>query len=452
MKKTAFSLLAGLLLLLQPSGAQTVQDIGDSPLFSRNLPEYHISDFVTEEGWDLHCHHFFQTHKRWLMTFCNTVNGHCEMYLAEAWNPSGEWTIIRDADGKPLEFIKQTEDWEDPVYGIGGLSVVQHYRTDHNYMGWYQYREAGDTTDHGWRTAMCISKDGISWENKTRCNFDKSFTDKFMWGTIGQVVYDFINDEFVGIIHGDTRNTGDKSFNACIGAIVKSADGINWSLYSIIEPMDPTCVEGEMFDGLSLARFDGYWIALGARWNHSESKFIKNTTMAVSKDLKNWEMMMNPFDSPHGQIKYPAIFTALNSIYFSWIDGMPNALGNTIALARIERVANAPIEKRYAELAGGASACLKYYPAGNCDGHLEIKASCKTPVTMEVRVYPVWWDNLRRFSVRAATPCFTKKFRFKPGTDILTTGVIRFPKMFDVELINCSTGAKAEDVSLIICR
>lgn len=423
-------------------GKTLYQNIDTFPFLRKSIESYVISEY------DFGLSDFHSCKIVWMRTFdkwycyfyaVDTLNVP-GIFIAEATNPSGEWTLVKDGNDNPVR-VQPTgeEDFEKAGTYIGGLCVVQYAGS---YRGWYQYTD----NDNNKRCAWCKSTDGKTWTDKTPCIFDSTITSIFNGGylSITDVTYDWVSKKYIGLIHA--------SINALMCCVASSSDGISWTLVSIPNILNLNTPSGEAFDAFALERFGNIWVIMAHRYDRTEGTLIKNDVFAVSADLNNWETIVHPMLGVNAEcVKYPCIRQAINSIYFVFVSGYGNGSTSKLCFGRMEHSQNPPIEKHYDSLVYNTPTSLKYYGNGDVNARIEVKATVSDSAQIKVDVYPVFTDNQRLIFIEGATPCYTKTLEFIQGTDIILTEEFLLPHLYDIQLTNISNNSTVENVEMNIC-
>lgn len=139
----------------------------------------------------------------------------------------GTWSDLNTGSA----ILSASEAWEDASYGIPTLIYTQPVASG-DYVGFYQYIR--DPEGDVW-TGKATSSDGLTWTGKTACTFNLDAVG-FPNNGIGivDVVFDYANDEYVGLFHAKRKATASGSTTGYIGLIGTSDDGVAWTITQVL--------------------------------------------------------------------------------------------------------------------------------------------------------------------------------------------------------------------------
>lgn len=375
-----------------------------------------------------------------VMRTTDISSGNWELLLSDGtWKSN--WDLTVDT---PKNIISLPSEWAqdsdyDTDYGIGTVNFV-YAPYGSAYKGWGTVLYKGKYT-----SAYCESNDGINWDNFQMCVFDSTITSKLgSWRCISGSYFDDVEKVYYAALQGRQSSGGTRG----IGAFIKSTDGINWTLVSLLPPLNCNNENIEASQPSGLCKVGNYFIVTYSRYDYAEKSTInKNPNFSYSLDGIHWENAMMPWLNLSGQvIKYPYLYFTTASIYLGYI------LSNTdLCIARMDWCDNPPIKVSLGDFTANEKKSLYSLVEGNKKACITIKATASGTGKVNVNIYPAICVGPRmmgnNFSV-SETACITKELDVVSGSNVLYEDLGMLPEFAKVEVEAVGTGLSEVFVSL----
>lgn len=432
------------------------------PFVKRNYLQYAVGHNPIHTGTDLHFCRMYDSPrfggvsgrnngKNIRIYFADITANGTRNYVLESDSPDGEWNIITDELGEPINFIQLPAEWNtaagyDENYGIGSLNFVYDPRSNATtgfFKGWCTVKY-----NNSYTTAYCNSNDGLVWTNFRMCNFDESVTSKFgSWRVISGSHYDGVERAHYGVIQGMQSSGG----TGGIGGFVRSTDGINWSLVGMMPPLENSFSAVEASNAVSLHKIGRLWIASYSRYDTADGIVNKNPVWAYSIDGMTWDTWNLPFIKLNRYMtKYPDMYLTPTSMYMIWIEG-----GLNICLSKLDWVENPPITQDIGDVIHGTPNTKGFY--NNLEGGkkaiVTVRATASSECQLKIDFVPVLAIGKRVTSsdwIRSTIPFRTQTLNLSSGTSVQSFEVETLPRLWNVDITSLSEGVTVTNIYLEI--